>query len=81
MKVLLCGVTRVLGMLAGRLLHCLTSIVSVQLTGAVEPGESLLQRLVRLDAILMERPRPPPHADDEDVAFHVVRSHCSASTF
>ena len=43
-----------------------------QLTGAVEPGESLLQRLVRLDAILVERPRPPPHADDGDDAEHVV---------
>ncbi len=45
----------------------------MQLTGVVEPGESLLQRLVRLDAILVERPRPPPHEDDDGEAHHVVR--------
>ena len=46
---------------------------AAQLTGAVEPGESLLQRLVRLDAILVERPRPPPHEDDDDESRPVVR--------
>jgi len=48
---------------------------AAQLTGAVEPGESLLQRLVRLDAILVERPRPPPHGDDDGEARHVVRPY------
>jgi hypothetical protein len=53
--------------------ECTSGHVSIaQLTGVVEPGESLLQRLVRLDAILMERPRPPPHADDGDVLERVV---------
>ena len=47
--------------------------LAAQLTGAVEPGESLLQRLVRLDAILVKRPRPPPHEDDDTEARHAVR--------